>query len=92
MQDELLVAGAQEFALYNAQRSLRPGRNAARAIHAPARRIARTLVCLGRQVGQRRGVGVKRVWGDSRGCYVVRSLVCLGRQVGPGAWRGPRGG
>lgn len=51
MQDELLVAGAQEFALYNAQRSLRPGRNAARAIHAPARRIARTLVCLGRQVG-----------------------------------------
>jgi hypothetical protein len=55
MQDELLLAAAQEFAIYNAKRSLRPGRSMARAVHAPARRIARTLVCLGRQVRGRRG-------------------------------------
>ncbi|KAF8057725.1 hypothetical protein HT031_005909 [Scenedesmus sp. PABB004] len=51
LQDELLMAAAAEFAIYNAQRALLPGRSAARSVHAPARRIARTLVCLGRQDG-----------------------------------------
>eukprot|EP00878_Enallax_costatus_P020355 GHUV01021510.1.p1 GENE.GHUV01021510.1~~GHUV01021510.1.p1 ORF type:complete len:707 (+),score=273.69 GHUV01021510.1:214-2121(+) len=51
LQDELLMAAATEFAIYNAQRPLLPGRQLSRSIHAPARRIARTLVCLGRQDG-----------------------------------------
>jgi hypothetical protein len=50
VQDELLLAAATEFAIYNAQRHLLPSRSPIRAVHSPARRIARTLVCLGRQV------------------------------------------
>jgi hypothetical protein len=53
LQDELLMSAALEFAIYNAQRPLLPGRLPSRSVHAPARRVARTLVCLGRQV--RRG-------------------------------------
>jgi hypothetical protein len=49
-QDELLLGAATEFAIYNAHRQLVTGRPPNRAVHAPARRIARTLVCLGRQV------------------------------------------
>jgi hypothetical protein len=44
------MSAAVEFAIYNAQRPLLPGRLPSRSVHAPARRIARTLVCLGRQV------------------------------------------
>eukprot|EP00879_Flechtneria_rotunda_P021606 GHRR01022773.1.p1 GENE.GHRR01022773.1~~GHRR01022773.1.p1 ORF type:complete len:562 (+),score=210.02 GHRR01022773.1:1856-3541(+) len=51
LQDELLMAAAMEFALYSAQRPLLPGRVPSRLIHAPARRVARTLVTLGRQDG-----------------------------------------
>uniref|UniRef100_A0A383VEV2 C2 NT-type domain-containing protein n=1 Tax=Tetradesmus obliquus TaxID=3088 RepID=A0A383VEV2_TETOB len=51
LQDELLMSAAVEFAIYNAQRPLLPGRLPSRSVHAPARRIARTLVCLGRQDG-----------------------------------------
>jgi hypothetical protein len=53
LQDELLLAAATEFAIYNAQRHLLPARSPIRAVHAPARRIARTMVCLGRQVSGR---------------------------------------
>ena len=49
-QDELLMAAGIEFAVYNAQRPLLPTRTSTRCVHTPARRIARTLVCLGRQV------------------------------------------
>lgn len=52
LQDELLMSAATEFAIYNAQRPLLPSRLPTRSVHAPARRIARTLVCLGRQVSQ----------------------------------------
>jgi hypothetical protein len=57
MHDELLTAAAIEFALYSAMRPLLllqrgPAAAAAKnAAHAPARRIARTLVCLGRADG-----------------------------------------
>lgn len=50
-QDELLTAAAMEFCLYLAQHPVVLGRKASRAVHAPARRVARTLVCLGRQDG-----------------------------------------
>eukprot|EP00877_Chromochloris_zofingiensis_P005908 jgi/Chrzof1/1570/Cz10g12240.t1 len=51
LQDELLIAAAVEFGVYNGSRALLPGRAPGRVIHSPARRIARTLVCLGRQDG-----------------------------------------
>lgn len=44
------MAAGIEFAVYNAQRPLLPTRTSTRCVHTPARRIARTLVCLGRQV------------------------------------------
>lgn len=52
LQDELLIAAAVEFGVYNGSRALLPGRAPGRVIHSPARRIARTLVCLGRQVSK----------------------------------------
>jgi hypothetical protein len=74
LQDELLLAAATEFAIYNAQRHLLPARSPIRAVHAPARRIARTMVCLGRQVGKLAWV----LFGCGRGTttqLVLRRLV-----------------
>ncbi|KAI8469921.1 MAG: hypothetical protein J3K34DRAFT_511741 [Monoraphidium minutum] len=48
---EMLAAAATEVAVHLGRRALVPGRGAARAAHAPARRIVRTLVCLGHQEG-----------------------------------------
>lgn len=51
------MSAATEAAIHAAQRQLLPGRSPMRVVHAPARRIARTLVCLGRQV---RGAAARR--------------------------------
>jgi hypothetical protein len=49
MHDELLTSAAIEFAVLSAARP--SSRASPRAIHAPARRVARTVVCLGRADG-----------------------------------------
>lgn len=74
MKQELLTTAATEVSIYLAQAAAARGAASDRAIHAPARRLARTLVRTGVGVGWAAWTGRPGSGGDARGelCDVAR--------------------